>query len=308
MGHYHYLLYPHYSAGTSLDQGTCSCSETSYLAIIFAYCCKAHYLRGAGIQDESEGGAKLLEKGFISQEELDTISKQSGWEPYHCIDAMRVTISEGLRSNEKQDVWEMNAAQTAMEGTICILANSIGGCIRVRSTGLPVAYDDILNMTGLIFFTAACLVWAPGAGLYNPFVVLIVYTIVKMIVGVGSDMVRELLVLNVLLLLLLLSVCSHKILHITLRKTHLETMNLTCLLRSSVKRWRSKSLRLMKGPSSSSLILRMDLPATCLLQLRGEDHTLSFQVFVFSWKFCIYLSRKPCIFLSRKSFIKCKLV
>ena len=61
----------------------------------------------------------------------------------------------------------------------------------MRSTGLPVAYDDILNMTGVIFFTAACLAWAPGAGLYNPFVVLIVYTIVKMIVGVGSDMVRE---------------------------------------------------------------------------------------------------------------------
>ena len=75
----------------------------SNLAIIFAYCCKAH-LRGAGIQDESEGGAKLLENGYISQEELDTISRQSGWEPYYCIDAMRVTISEGLRSNEKQDV------------------------------------------------------------------------------------------------------------------------------------------------------------------------------------------------------------
>lgn len=51
------------------------------------------------------------------------------------------------------------------------------------------AYDDILYTTGGIFFTAACLAWAPGAGLYNPAVVLIVYTIVKMIIGVGSDMV-----------------------------------------------------------------------------------------------------------------------
>eukprot|EP00986_Skeletonema_menzelii_P017516 scaffold20062_cov147-Skeletonema_menzelii.AAC.1 len=74
----------------------------SHLAIIFAYCCKAH-LRGAGIQGASEGGAKLLQKGFISQEELDTISTQSGWQPYYCIDAMRVVISEGLKSNEKQD-------------------------------------------------------------------------------------------------------------------------------------------------------------------------------------------------------------
>ena len=59
----------------------------------------------------------------------------------------------------------------------------------MRSTGLPAAYDDILNTTGAIFFTAACLAWAPGAGLYNPIVVLIVYIIVKMIIGVGSDMV-----------------------------------------------------------------------------------------------------------------------
>eukprot|EP00984_Skeletonema_dohrnii_P038846 scaffold42582_cov255-Skeletonema_dohrnii-CCMP3373.AAC.1 len=159
----------------------------SCISIIFAYCCKAQ-LRGSGLEDDSEGGSKLLRKGVISQEELDLISRQSGWQPYYCIDAMRVVISEGLKWDETNSEWKKNAAQAAMEETICTLANSIGGCIRVRSTGLPTAYDDILNTTGAIFFTAACLAWAPGAGLYNPIVVLIVYTIVKMIIGVGSDM------------------------------------------------------------------------------------------------------------------------
>ena len=75
-----------------------------------------------------------------------------------------------------------------MEETICNLSSSIGGCIRVRSTGLPIAYDDILYTIGGVFFTSACLAWAPSTGLYNPFVVLTVYIVCKMIIGVGNDM------------------------------------------------------------------------------------------------------------------------
>eukprot|EP00984_Skeletonema_dohrnii_P016429 scaffold7310_cov154-Skeletonema_dohrnii-CCMP3373.AAC.5 len=159
----------------------------SCLAIIFAYCCKAH-LRGSCLDDDTEGGAKLLRKGVISQEELDMISRQNGWQPYYCIHAMRAVISAGLQADDKLGEWEKDAAQTAIEETICKLADSMGGCIRVKSVGLPVAYDDILNTTGAIFLTAACLAWAPGAGLYNPILVLIVYTIAKMIIGVGSGM------------------------------------------------------------------------------------------------------------------------
>eukprot|EP00985_Skeletonema_marinoi_P000319 scaffold113_cov73-Skeletonema_marinoi.AAC.3 len=69
-----------------------------------------------------------------AEEELDMISMQSGWQPYYCIDAMRVVISEGLKWDETNNEWKKNAAQAAMEQTICTLANSIGGC---RSTGLP---------------------------------------------------------------------------------------------------------------------------------------------------------------------------
>ncbi len=44
-----------------------------------------------------------------------------------------------------------------MEKTMSKLDGGIGGCLRVKSTGLPVAYDVILNMTGCIFFAAGCL-------------------------------------------------------------------------------------------------------------------------------------------------------
>ena len=162
--------------------------RVSCLAIIFAYCSKAQ-LNGAGVEDETENGAELIQKGVISKEELDIISRHSGWQSFYCINEMRAVISSGLEADSMQDYWKNNAAQNAMEETICKLTDGIGGCIRVKSTGLPVAYDDILKTTGFIFFAAGCLAWAPKAGWYNPILVLIVYIIVKMIIGVGSNLV-----------------------------------------------------------------------------------------------------------------------
>ncbi len=64
---------------------------------------------------------------------------------------MRSTVNEGLY-RETQD-WRRNAAmrEFAFEGTIGTLASSIGGCIKVQSTGLPSSYDDILKAIGNIF-------------------------------------------------------------------------------------------------------------------------------------------------------------
>lgn len=105
----------------------------SCLSILFAYSCKAQ-LRGVGIEAEAESGASLVHKGVITQEELDLIATQSGWQPFYCIDAMRSTISTGLKAEEVTDEWKMNAAHSALENTICSLSDSIGGCIRVRTT------------------------------------------------------------------------------------------------------------------------------------------------------------------------------
>ena len=84
----------------------------------------------------------------------------------------------------------LTKTNTSFTSTTAItgLASAIGGCIRVRSTGLPVAYDTILNAIGYIFFSCACIAWAPGAMYYNPILVLTIYIAIKMIVGVGNDM------------------------------------------------------------------------------------------------------------------------
>lgn len=159
------------------------------LAITFAFVCKA-MLRSHCIGDDEEDGKVLVRKGVLAQEELDVITQEAAWQPYYCIDALRATINEGLVRTEHKISYDgrKNAAHTAMEETVGSLANAIGGCIRVRSTGLPVAYDIILNSIGFVFFTAATLAWSPGAKYYNPILVSVIYIAMKMIIGVGNDM------------------------------------------------------------------------------------------------------------------------
>ncbi|KAL7495305.1 hypothetical protein ACHAWT_003775 [Skeletonema menzelii] len=159
------------------------------LAITFAYACKA-MLRGNSIADDEEDGNALVRKGVLAQEELDVISSEAAWQPFYCIDAIRAAVNEGLVRTEHEISYDgrKNAAHTAMEDTIVNLASAVGGCIRVKSTGLPVAYDNILNAISVIFFSAACLAWAPGAKFYNPILVLVIYIATKMIINVGNDM------------------------------------------------------------------------------------------------------------------------
>lgn len=159
------------------------------LAITFAFACKA-MLRGNSIGSADEDGNELVRRGVLAQEELDQISNDTAWQPFYCIDAIRATVNEGLVRTEHEISYDgrKNAAHTAMEDTIVNLASAVGGCIKVKSTGLPVAYDNILNAISCVFFSAACLAWAPGAQYYNPILVLVIYIATKMIINVGNDM------------------------------------------------------------------------------------------------------------------------
>jgi predicted membrane chloride channel (bestrophin family) len=159
------------------------------LAITFAFACKA-MLRGNSIGHADEDGNELVRRGVLAQEELDQIAGDAAWQPFYCIDAIRATVNEGLVRTEHEISYDgrKNAAHTAMEDTIVNLASAVGGCIKVKSTGLPVAYDNILNAISCVFFSAACLAWAPGAKYYNPILVLVIYIAMKMIINVGNDM------------------------------------------------------------------------------------------------------------------------
>jgi len=155
------------------------------LAICFAFACKAQ-LRDNSLQDDEENGMDLVAKGYLSLKELEVITNRKEWEPYYLINAMQATIKKGLALNQSR--WSNNSSQIAMEKYINSLSKAIGGCIRIRSTGLPVAYDDILNTIGVTLLTIATLAWANKCQWYNPVIILTIFVNIKLLVGVGNKM------------------------------------------------------------------------------------------------------------------------
>ena len=87
------------------------------MVITFAYACKAH-LRGNSLKNEEEEGAGLVERGVLTQIELNANDVQNGWQPFYCID------EDLLRDSHE---WRSNAAQSAFEMTIGTLVSSFGG-------------------------------------------------------------------------------------------------------------------------------------------------------------------------------------
>ena len=175
-------------------------------------------------------------RGIICEEELDIVGAQDSWQAYYFIDAMRAAVHEGFTKSDC-DTWAKGSGRDAMEETICTLSSSIGGCIRVKQTGLPVAYDNILYTVGYIFYAAACLAWAPGAGMYNPFLVTTVYIIFsKSSLRLQAS---ALLVAPVLTISFSVQRCSSG--SEMIWRTHLGMTSQTCLLRSSARRLRLKS-------------------------------------------------------------------
>jgi len=161
--------------------------------IVFAYASKA-LLRNNSLASEVEEGPSLVSAGIIQQGELDAINSQSGWQPYYCIDVLREIINVAWsRENccNIKDKGAREAAYKALEDTFRDLALSIGPCIKVKATGLPVSYNTLMNTLVFIFFTGASLAWSPlqvGLGWYTPIVVCVMFCLMQLIIAIGDSM------------------------------------------------------------------------------------------------------------------------
>jgi len=188
-----------FSAINLAQQGQCWIKDKENLrrlccaAVTFPYACKAQ-LRGVSIMED---GAYLLQRGLINPAQLEIVSKRNGWQPYYFLGAMRAAINIELENNRKANSGDGNYSFRGsttesqiliFEDSLNTLATSIGGLIRVKSTGLPMAYDLLFSIIFTIFFLIATLAWTPTLGWYTPIVIGVLRFIVKLIIIIGSEM------------------------------------------------------------------------------------------------------------------------
>eukprot|EP00580_Thalassiosira_gravida_P016481 CAMPEP_0201676062 /NCGR_PEP_ID=MMETSP0494-20130426/40989_1 /ASSEMBLY_ACC=CAM_ASM_000839 /TAXON_ID=420259 /ORGANISM="Thalassiosira gravida, Strain GMp14c1" /LENGTH=564 /DNA_ID=CAMNT_0048158683 /DNA_START=28 /DNA_END=1722 /DNA_ORIENTATION=- len=159
--------------------------------VTFPYACKAQ-LRGASIMEDGE---YLLQRGLLNSDQLAIVTKRDGWQPYYFMGAMRAAINIDLEKSKaaSRNKFSFKSETTdsqilIFENSLTTLATSIGGLIRVKSTGLPAAYDLLFSIIFSIFFLIATLAWAPTLGWYTPIIIGVLRFTVKLIIVIGSEL------------------------------------------------------------------------------------------------------------------------
>lgn len=176
-----------YASINLAQQGQCWIKEKESLRLLccavigFPFACKCQ-LRGESIQVDGEN---LLLKGLINQTQLETITKRRGWEPYYFLGAMREAINNGLEESRvaNKDNYSYRGSTTQsqlliFENSLDALAQSIGGLLRVKSTGLPIAYDQVFGIIFDIFFVIATVAWSSSLGWYDTLFSFVVFDII----------------------------------------------------------------------------------------------------------------------------------
>ena len=162
----------------------------THMVVVFAWASKAQ-LRGNSLGDAVEEGADLVSRGLLEKAELEQITSQGGWQPYYCLDVLRAVMNEAWRREGATALScdaTRQAAFLALESLYKELAKAIGGSIRVKATGLPILYDDFLHLLMVCFFVAAPITWAEDAKWATPVICAVVYTVLRTLMVLGSDL------------------------------------------------------------------------------------------------------------------------
>jgi len=114
------------------------------------------------------------------------MGSEPGWQPCYCLDVMRCVFTHSMQASENRLYPEQ---LKSMEDSIRDMAISIGGLIRLKSTGLPTAYDSFYQTAGVIFLVMASFAWSPDMGWYTPPTAGVITLVFLLMTKIGGFMV-----------------------------------------------------------------------------------------------------------------------
>ena len=144
--------------------------------------------------DPNEEGQDLVERGFLTQEELDEMENELGWQPHFCLDLLGEILIEahypvgGMMFDANHKVHSQ--LFRAVDGCISNLGNSLGEAIRVRASGLPETYDGLHHVIFYFYFILAPVFFSPTIGWVLPFSIGLEALLIMAFVVMGSDLVQ----------------------------------------------------------------------------------------------------------------------
>ena len=168
----------------------------SRFIVVFAYACKA-LLRGISLAEKEEDGEGLVQRGLLTQAELDHMHAHPCWQPHYCIDMIRAIIVEahkipGGRGITFDEGHKLHAhVFRCFDDIVKHLSDVIGDCVRTRSSGLPASYDAITMTIFFVFFILAAFVWSISMQWMTPVITGCASFVTMLIVVMGSKLVSR---------------------------------------------------------------------------------------------------------------------
>eukprot|EP00984_Skeletonema_dohrnii_P020107 scaffold9720_cov122-Skeletonema_dohrnii-CCMP3373.AAC.3 len=168
--------------------------QLSRFIVVYSYACKS-LLRGKSLTEEGEDGAALVERGLLTQHELDLMDSSPSWQPHFCLDIIREVIvqlhmipgGKGLRMDDTNKIH--GQLFRCLDNTLKDMNTLIGNCVRVRASGLPASYDAITMTSFVTFFLLASVVWSAAIGWMTPIVVFLASMIIMFLIVMGTKLV-----------------------------------------------------------------------------------------------------------------------
>jgi putative membrane protein len=162
--------------------------------VVFAYASKA-LLRGNSLADLGEEGEALIEREFLTREELEDMNSYEGWQPQYCLDMLDCIWIEAHYVPDTAIMFDSNHKVhsqlfRAIQNSITKLGASLGDAIRLRASGLPETYDSLHHLIFYAYFMLSSVFYAPSTGWALPILIGVEAFIIMLISVLGTDLVQ----------------------------------------------------------------------------------------------------------------------